>query len=108
MSREETMQRFKQGLLAYKANPLGGCTNPGDCNSEKKGFSFLDVPCLAEQCKHLIAKESNLLRVIPYQQQLVETLDPASVSYEMEKRELDALIKARDAIQASSKEKRNV
>ena len=68
----------------------------------------MDVPCLAEQCKHLIAKESNLLRVIPYQQQLVETLDPASVSYEMEKRELDALIKARDAIQASSKEKRNV
>jgi hypothetical protein len=108
MSRDETMKRFKQGLLVYKANPLGGCTNPGVCDSDKKGLSFLDVPCLAQQCKHLIAKESNLMRVIPYQQQLVETLDPSSVSYSMEKRELDALIAAHDAIQGRSKEKCNV
>lgn len=108
MSRDETMKRFKQGLLVYKANPLGGCTNPGVCDSDRKGLSFLDVPCLAEQCKHLIAKESNLMRVIPYQKQLVETLDPSSVSYSMEKRELDALIAAHDAIQKQSKEKCNV
>lgn len=108
MSREDTMKRFKQGLLAYKANPLGGCTNPGECTSDKKGVTFLDVPCLKDQCKHLIAKESNLRRVIPYQQHLVNSLDPSSVSYDMEKRELDALIKACNAMQANTSEKNNV
>lgn len=108
MSREETMKRFKQGLLTYKANPLGGCTNPMECTSDTKGISFLDVPCLRDQCKHLIAKESNLRRVIPYQQNLVNSLDPSSVSYDMEKRELDALINACEAMQANTSEKSNV
>lgn len=108
MSREETMKRFKQGLLTYKANPLGGCTNPGECASEKKGVTFLDVPCLRDQCKHLIAKKSNLHRVIPYQQHLVNSLDPSSVSYDMEKRELDALMTACDAMQAATTEKNDV
>ena len=90
--RNELMQQFKKGLLAYKANPLGGCTNPGNCNSEGKGLSLLDIPCLEDGCKHLIAKRSNIARIIPYQQRLVDTLKPDSVEYSMEKRELDVLL----------------
>jgi hypothetical protein len=92
--RDELMRRFKKGLMAYKANPLGGCTNPGDCKSEGKGLSLLDIPCLEDGCKHLIAKRSNIVRIIPYQQKLVETLSPDSVEYSMEKRELDVLLTA--------------
>ena len=92
--RDETMRRFKKGLMSYKANPLGGCTNPDDCNSEGKGLSLLDIHCLEDGCKHLIAKRSNIIKIIPYQQKLVEVLSPESVEYSMEKRELDVLLAA--------------
>ncbi len=94
VSRDELMKRFKKGLMAYKANPLGGCTNPEDCKSEGKGISLLDIPCLEEGCKHLIAKRSNIVRIIPYQRKLVESLSPNSVEYSMEKRELNVLVAA--------------
>ncbi|MEW7974783.1 MAG: hypothetical protein AB2821_15005 [Candidatus Thiodiazotropha endolucinida] len=90
--RDEMMRRFKKGIMSYKANPLGGCTNPDDCKSEGKGLSFLDIPCLEDGCKHLVAKRSNIVRIIPYQQKLVEALRPDSVEYSMEKRELDVLL----------------
>lgn len=92
--RDEMMRRFKKGLMSYKANPLGGCTNPDDCKSEGKGLSLLDVPCLEDGCKHLIAKRSKIIKVIPYQQKLVAALNPESVEYSMEKRELDVLLAA--------------
>lgn len=92
--RDEMMRRFKKGLMSYKANPLGGCTNPDDCKSEGKGLSLLGIPCLEDGCKHLIAKRSNIVKIIPYQRKLVEALSPDSVEYSMEKRELDVLLAA--------------
>ncbi len=94
MPRDELMKRFKSGLIAYKANPLGGCTNPDNCKSEGKGLSLLDIPCLEDGCKHLIAKRSHIVRIIPYQQKLVESLKTDSVEYSMEKRELNVLLAA--------------
>lgn len=95
--RDEMMRRFRKGLMSYKANPLGGCTNPDDCKSEGKGLSLLDIPCLEDGCKHLIAKRSSIVKIIPYQQKLVETLSPYSVEYSMEKRELDVLLAAAES-----------
>ena len=102
--RVEMMNRFKKGLMSYKANPLGGCTNPDDCKNEGKGLSLLNIHCLEGGCRHLIAKRSNIVRVIPYQQKLVEALNPDSVEYSMEKRELDVLL----AVAQSPVEKSNV
>jgi len=102
MTRDDTMKRFKKGTMAYKSTPLGGCTNVGQCDDDKKGLNILDCRCLIESCKHMVLKPSKVISLIPYQQHLVNTLDTSSVTYAMEKRDLDALIQVRDSWQITS------
>ena len=99
MTRVQTLDRFKKGIMAYQPTPLGGCTNIGQCEDDLKGLNILDVQCLVKSCKHMVLKKSKIEKAIPYQQGFVNSLDPSSISYTMENRELSALLQAKEAFQ---------
>lgn len=90
MSREEIHKQIKAGRLAYKDGPLGGCLNPEPCNSIK-GLNLIDTVCATDTCKHLVGKHSKIIQVIRYKSAAMEHIDPASITYIIEKEDLDQL-----------------
>ena len=90
MHEKELKKQIKMGHFAYKDHPLGGCTNPGPCDKEK-GLRLTGAVCAVETCKHLIGKHSKVIKLIPLQRKVLSRLDPNSITYQMEKEELDAL-----------------
>lgn len=93
VDREATIQQFKKGLIAYKEIPFGGCVKVGDC--DKIGLRVMGVLCLND-CKNIVVKLSRLDRMIDRQQHLVGSLDRISPTYNMEKDDLDSMLKARN------------
>ena len=93
-SREVTMKRFKKGELAYKETILGGCTNQGPC--DQVAVQLLRTACVSNNCKNLVGKLSKLELVIKAQEKFIENLDPNSVEFRTEARELTCLVEARD------------
>lgn len=93
MTAKEVKHQLKMGRMAYKAMPLGGCTNPGTCEKQK-GLRFTSGICISESCKSLIGKHSRIIKVIPLQRQIVASLQPGSIAFDMEKEELDMLVDA--------------
>ena len=88
IDRDSIIRQFKKGEIAYKETPLGGCVKVGECDDV--GFRLLDIDCLSG-CRNLVGKVSKLKRVIAAQSNLVESLDPDSVQFRMEKSDLDIL-----------------
>jgi hypothetical protein len=90
-SLEELKKQIKMGRLSYRATPLGGCTNPNPCESVK-GLRLIDSACATEGCKNLIGKHSKIVELIRLQRGVLNGIDPASIAYQMEQEELNALI----------------
>lgn len=90
MAPEEVKQQLKMGRLAYKAHPLGGCTQVGTCDKQK-GLRLTSGICVSELCKSLVGKHSSILKIIPIQRVMLSRVDPDSIAYQMEKEELDIL-----------------
>lgn len=95
LDRDATMRRFKNGELAYKTTPLGGCTKVGPCN--EVAIRFLDVDCLGG-CPNLVGKLSKLERVIQGQSLLVSQLKEDSIEWKIEKADLDILLDTRTRV----------
>jgi len=88
---EEFKKQIRMGRLAYRPTPLGGCTNPGVCESAK-GLRLFDITCATEGCKYLIGKHSKIIQTIRLQRAILSGLDPESITYQIEKELLDELI----------------
>ena len=94
VNRDRIIIEFRKGQRSYKETPLGGCINLDDCN--EVGLKLLETDCVKEGCKNLIVKMSKLNRIIEAQANIVASLDQNSVTYRMEKNDLDVLINARN------------
>lgn len=90
MAPEEVKQQLKMGRLAYKAHPLGGCTQVGTCDKQK-GLRLSSGICVSEHCKSLVGKHSSILKIISIQRVMLSRVDPDSIAYQIEKEELDIL-----------------
>lgn len=90
LSEKELKKQLKQGTMAYKEHPLGGCTHVGNCEKQK-GLRLTSGICVSEACKSLIGKHSAIIKVIQLQNAFVGRLDPDSIGYAMENEELDIL-----------------
>lgn len=93
VSPDHLKKQIKMGRLAYQATPLGGCTNAAPCDKQK-GLRVLNVSCVTESCKHLIGKHSKVIQVIKMQRAMLRKMDPRSITYQIEKEDLDALLVA--------------
>ena len=89
---QELKNQIRMGRMAYHSGPLGGCTNPGPCNSVK-GLRLIDITCAAEGCKYLVGKHSKIIKIIRFQRAAMNHLDPNSITYQIEKEDLDVLEK---------------
>ena len=95
LDRETTMRRFRNGELAYKETPIGGCTKVGPC--DELAIRFLDVDCLGG-CPNLVGRLSKLEQVIKGQTKLVNRLKPDSIEWKIEKSDLDVLVETRTRV----------
>lgn len=88
---EEFQKQIRMGRLAYRPSPLGGCTNPGSCESVK-GLRLFDITCATEGCKYLIGKHSKIIQTIRLQRSILDRLDPQTITFQIEKEGLDELV----------------
>lgn len=86
--RDSTIKQFKKGLIGYKETPFGGCIKAGEC--DKVGLKLIGVLCLSE-CKNIVVKMSKMETLIHRQKRLVDSLDPSSAVYRMEKDDLESM-----------------
>lgn len=91
ITQHEFLQGVKLGRLAYRASPLGGCTNPGACETSK-GLRLIDTACATKACKYLIGKHSKIVEVIRLQRAALNHIDDTSLTYQFELEDLNALI----------------
>lgn len=90
VSPQELKTQIKMGRIAYRAGPLGGCTNPEPCKSAK-GLRLIDITCATEGCRHLVGKHSKIIQAINLQRAAMRYLDPKSITYQVEKEDLEAM-----------------
>lgn len=90
LKREEIEKAVKAGTLAYKVSPIGGCTKPGQCESNT-GLSLFNHLCVTKGCKHLVGKHSKLQQVILAKESMLNHMDQDSVEFKVELEELTAL-----------------
>ncbi len=95
--RNETINRFKRGELAYKTTPLGGCTTVEPCDKRAMGSI---VSCL--DCSKAVIKLTKIDRVIQVQDVYLSRLDPDSVGALAKKKDLEDLIQYREKIRVKS------
>lgn len=95
LDRELTMRRFRNGEVAYKETPIGGCTKVGPC--DELAIRFLDVDCLVG-CPNLVGRLSKLDQVIKGQAALVSRLNPNTIQWNIEKADLDILLETRTRV----------
>ncbi|MDT4846216.1 hypothetical protein FQZ97_802310 [compost metagenome] len=81
-----TMKDFKNGKLAYKPTPLGGCASTQPCDKK-----FHEPLTACWSCKDSIINPVQVHQAITIQEQLVASLAPGSIEYNTENAELDAL-----------------
>lgn len=90
MSRDEITKQMKAGLLSYREGPLGGCTRPGVCETQK-GLNLINTICATQGCKHLIGKHSKVVQTIRLKRAAMIHITPGSITEAMEREELAAL-----------------
>ncbi len=104
--RTATIKRFKQGQIAYRETPIGGCVNIGDCDLTPN--SVLEIECLSKHCVNIVGSLSKLERVIAAQNRRVEKLrqlDPRSPECRNEEADLAVLVATRENVLKSNKRK---
>lgn len=94
LNREDTLQRYKNGQMAWTETFVGGCTNIGVCN--KPVMNFLDADCIRDGCRHQVILLPKLERAIAVQTALVHSLNTGSLEYRSEMADLDVLVSERD------------
>lgn len=98
-SREETLQLFKDGKLAYRETALGGCMATDECKERPLGP--IPLHCLEKDCENLVVQPKRLDYVIRTQQAVVATLERnelGSVEHRMEANDLQVLLRARQRL----------
>jgi hypothetical protein len=98
-TRQETLQLFKQGKLAYRETVLGGCVSTEECKA--RPFDPIPIECLETNCVNLIVFSKRLDHVIRSQETVVATLrcdEPGSVEHRLEADHLRVLLKARQQL----------
>lgn len=94
VDREVTMRRFRKGEIAFKETLIGGCTNVDKC--DQVALNWLDVACLAGDCRNMVCNLTKLDRVIAAQKRMIGSLDRDSVEYRTENSDLAVLVAARE------------
>jgi hypothetical protein len=97
--RDITLKRFRQGQLAYRETPIGGCTNVDECDQHPS--NILDIDCLTTHCKNIVGNLPKLERVIAAQTHRVEKLrliDSRSPDCRAEEGDLAVLVSTRNNV----------
>lgn len=95
-TRQETLQLYKQGKLAYRETVLGGCVSTEECKA--RPLEPIPIECLETNCVNLVVFSKRLDHVIRSQATVVAMLErdePGSVEYRLEANNLRAMLKAR-------------
>lgn len=87
--RKQTIKNMKNGSIAFKSTPLGGCVSIEKCD---KRMLRQVTACIA--CTGSVIVESKLNRVIQLQEKFINELEKDSIEYRTEHKEL---IKLKDA-----------
>jgi integrase len=90
-NRKETIQKIKNGHIAYKNTALGGCTSTLSCNDILVGNI---TKCFT--CTEAIIKNSKLDNVILIQKSYMNQIDKKSVEYKTEEAIYCELIKQKN------------
>ncbi|MDQ9169229.1 hypothetical protein Q8A64_02270 [Oxalobacteraceae bacterium R-40] len=93
LGRDETLDRFKKGEMAYRETILGGCVKVGEC--DKNPLDLLHVDCITTHCNNMVGSKKKLERVITIQASLVQKLErdaAFSSEYRHEKANLKILV----------------
>lgn len=98
-NREETIQKFKKGLIAYKPTSLGGCTEVGYC--DKRAMRSV-VGCL--ECGRAVIKPSKLDRVILAQESMVSRLTHDTMEWKLEMADLKVFRLAKEKMLGKNKQ----
>jgi hypothetical protein len=103
-NRKKTLQRFKNGEMAFKLTVWGGCVKPGPC--DKHPLDLYNLGCLSTDCKHLAGSVKKLDMLIAGQQNFVAWLratDPISIECRQEEHDMKAMVAARERIRQVAK-----
>jgi hypothetical protein len=95
VDREATLRRFKKGELAYRETSLGGCASTQTC--DKLPIGWLNIECV-KGCRNFVGRLPKLEQTISAQTKLIQSLDPTSAEFRIERDDLDVLVKARDKV----------
>lgn len=97
--RQETLQLFKDGKLAYCETVLGGCASTEEC--KKQPLEPIPFECLETDCVNQVVLPKRLDHVIRSQETVVAMLErdePGSVEHRLEANNLRVLLKARQKL----------
>lgn len=92
-NREKTLRKFKNGDIAYKETALGGCISIEACNNR---LTRSITACL--DCSGSILKKSKINTVINKQKEFISSLDPDSIEYRTELKDLKTLEKLKSKL----------
>ena len=95
-TRQETLQLFKEGKLAYRETVLGGCVSTEECKA--RPLEPIPIECLETNCANLVVFSKRLNHVIRSQETVVAMLErdePGSVEHRLEANTLRVMLKAR-------------
>ncbi|WP_153014518.1 integrase [Pseudomonas amygdali] len=90
---EETLELVELGLASWTPTGLGGCTYSGSCIKRLHGNYY---SCIT--CRELVAKESVMNETVEIMEYDLKQLDPQSIEYKAEKRNLEDFIDLRSRI----------
>lgn len=92
-NRNKTIKMFKNGEIAFKSTPLGGCIAIEECDNR---LAKSIVACF--NCKEGVIKKSKVDMIINSQKEFIKTLDNKSVEYRTEVADLMILEEMREKL----------
>lgn len=92
-NRNKTIKMFKNGEIAFKSTPLGGCIAIEECDNR---LAKSIVACF--NCKEGVIKKSKVDMIINSQKEFIKTLDNKSVEYRTEVTDLMILEEMREKL----------
>jgi hypothetical protein len=98
-SKAETLKLFRDGKLAHRETPLGGCTAVESCDLTP--LEPIPWDCLAKDCANAVVFGKRLSLLIKTQETVVATLEKdecGSVEHRLEMDHLRVLLKARQRL----------
>jgi hypothetical protein len=99
-TRQETLNLFTQGKVAYRETVLGGCISTQDCKTDP--LEPIPYDCLESNCVNMVVLGKRLDTVIKSHQgavAMLEKTEPGSVEHRLELRSLEVLLKAKSRLQ---------